>query len=154
MQSEHFTPVWTALGERWLTEHRRRETGLFIRSWQALWAIGWCHRSLWWVALEGSSLGDNQGLAAHQTCGVSAWSLRHARISVSEGRLDWMYMCQPHPLGDDQSTRLNEVHREPGVPCETDSSGPVCPGAGLPCHLRKTFPRRCVRYTLSTFSPQ
>lgn len=34
---------------------------------------------------------------------------------MSEGRLDWMYMCEHHPLGDDQSMRLNEVHREPLV---------------------------------------
>lgn len=73
---------------------------------------------------------------------------------MSEGRLDWMYMCEHHPLGDDQSMELNEVHREPGIPCETDSSGPVCPGTGLSCHLLKTVPLRRMLHMLITFSSQ
>lgn len=63
-------------------------------------------------------------------------------------------MCEHHPLGDDQSMRLNAVHRESGIPCETDSSGPVCPGAGLPCYIHKTVPLRCMFNMLILFSPQ
>lgn len=97
--SENVTPSWTIFGKKVKERviHQELTGSVDCR-------VVMPRHSLGWVALEVDQFRVKMRVWwALWARGISAWSIWHARMPLSEGRLCWVHICECHHLGNDQS---------------------------------------------------